>query len=117
MLALLSPAKKLDLTPASSRSVSTSQPVLMEDVEALMVTTRDLTPANLSKLMGISDKLAELNHQRFQDFATPFTDDNAKAAVLTFAHWALAAFDPTTAYIHIGILAAIESVRVRLQRR
>lgn len=39
------------------------------------------------------------------------------AAVLTFVHWALAAFDPTTAYIHIGILAAIESVRVWLQRR
>ena len=39
------------------------------------------------------------------------------AAVLTFAHWALTAFDPTTAYIHIGILAAIEIVRVALQWR
>lgn len=39
------------------------------------------------------------------------------AAILVFAHWALAAFDPTTAYIHIGILAAIEIVRVWLQRR
>lgn len=39
------------------------------------------------------------------------------AAVLTFAHWALTAFDPTTAYIHIGILAAIEIVRVALQAR
>lgn len=39
------------------------------------------------------------------------------AAVLTFVHWALAAFDPTTAWIHIGILAAIETTRVTLQRR
>ena len=39
------------------------------------------------------------------------------AAILTFVHWALAAFDPTTAYIHIGILAAIEIVRIALQRR
>ena len=39
------------------------------------------------------------------------------AAVLVFAHWALAAFDPTTAYIHIGILAAIGIVRVIVQRR
>ncbi len=39
------------------------------------------------------------------------------AAILTFVHWALAAFDPTTAYIHIAILAAIELVRIRLQRR
>ncbi|AKM10714.1 sulfite oxidase heme-binding subunit YedZ [Croceicoccus naphthovorans] len=39
------------------------------------------------------------------------------AAVLTFAHWALSAFDPTTAYIHIGILVAIEGLRIGLQRR
>ena len=39
------------------------------------------------------------------------------AAVLTFVHWALAAFDPTTAYIHMGILAAIEGIRLTLQRR
>ena len=39
------------------------------------------------------------------------------AAVLTFLHWVLAAFDPTTAYIHMAILAAIELVRIVLQRR
>ena len=39
------------------------------------------------------------------------------AAVLTFLHWALAAFDPTTAYIHIAALAAIELARVGLQLR
>ncbi|MCD1622939.1 sulfite oxidase heme-binding subunit YedZ [Citromicrobium bathyomarinum] len=39
------------------------------------------------------------------------------AAVLVFVHWALSAFDPTTAYINIAILAAIEIVRVWLQWR
>ena len=39
------------------------------------------------------------------------------AAVLVFVHWALTAFDPMTAYIHIGILAAIWIVRIALQRR
>ena len=39
------------------------------------------------------------------------------AAILTFLHWALSAFDPTTAYIHIAILTAIELVRIALQRR
>jgi sulfoxide reductase heme-binding subunit YedZ len=37
------------------------------------------------------------------------------AAVLTFLHWAWSAYDPTTAWIHTGILAAIEIVRVALQ--
>lgn len=39
------------------------------------------------------------------------------AAVLMFLHWVLASFDPTTAYIHIAILAAIEIVRIGLQMR
>lgn len=39
------------------------------------------------------------------------------AAVLTFLHWALTAFDPATAYIHIAVLAVIELVRIWLQRR
>ena len=39
------------------------------------------------------------------------------AAVLAFAHWALTAFDPGTAYLHIAALAAIELVRIALQAR
>lgn len=39
------------------------------------------------------------------------------AAVLTFLHWVLAAFDPTTAYLHIMALAAIELIRIGLQTR
>ncbi len=39
------------------------------------------------------------------------------AAILMFVHWVLAAFDPTTAYWHIAVLAVIEIVRIILQRR
>jgi methionine sulfoxide reductase heme-binding subunit len=39
------------------------------------------------------------------------------AAALTFVHWVLASFDPTTAYVHIAIMAAIELVRIVLQLR
>lgn len=39
------------------------------------------------------------------------------AAILTFLHWALTAYDPTTAYVHIAALAAIELLRVVLQMR
>ncbi|WP_247714129.1 sulfite oxidase heme-binding subunit YedZ [Qipengyuania xiamenensis] len=39
------------------------------------------------------------------------------AAVLVFLHWVLSAFDPTTAWIHVGILVVIEGVRVVLQYR
>lgn len=33
-------------------------------------------------------------------------------AVLTFVHWVLVAFDPLVAYIHIGVLAAVEIWRL-----
>lgn len=39
------------------------------------------------------------------------------AAILMFLHWVLLSFDPTTAYIHIGIMAAIEFPRILIQRR
>lgn len=39
------------------------------------------------------------------------------AAVLVFLHWVLSAFDPTTAWIHVGILVGIEGVRIVLQSR
>jgi sulfoxide reductase heme-binding subunit YedZ len=34
------------------------------------------------------------------------------AAALSFAHWILEAFDPTTAYAHLAVLAAIQSARL-----
>jgi len=39
------------------------------------------------------------------------------AAALTFGHWILTAFDPTAAYVHLAILAALEAVRLRLGYR
>ncbi len=39
------------------------------------------------------------------------------AAILTFLHWVWSAFDPTTAWIHVGILAVVEIVRIALQQR
>lgn len=39
------------------------------------------------------------------------------AALLAFAHWALASFDPTTAYLHVTALGAIELLRIGLQNR
>lgn len=84
MLAVLSPAKSLDLAPLA-RDLPVTEPRLGEDIAALSEVTRRLGPADLKGLMGISDNLAELNHERFQRFSWPFTRDNAKPAALTFA--------------------------------
>src|SRR5690606_13961764 len=39
----------------------------------------------IGKLMSISDKLAELNHQRYKEFNTPFTREKARPAIYAFA--------------------------------
>lgn len=39
------------------------------------------------------------------------------AAVLALAHWVLTAFDPRLAYLHAGVLAALEAARIALQAR
>ncbi|NTZ43182.1 sulfite oxidase subunit YedZ [Altererythrobacter sp. SALINAS58] len=39
------------------------------------------------------------------------------AAILMFLHWALLSFEPTTAFIHIGIMTAIELPRILIQWR
>jgi sulfoxide reductase heme-binding subunit YedZ len=38
------------------------------------------------------------------------------AAALTFGHWMLTAFDPTAAYVHLAILAALEATRLMSSR-
>ena len=39
------------------------------------------------------------------------------AAVLVFAHWLLVAFNPGGAFLHLGVLAALEGYRVWKQQR
>lgn len=39
------------------------------------------------------------------------------AALLTFAHWVLVAFDPLAAWVHAGALAVLEGIRIVLRRR
>ncbi len=83
MLAVISPAKKLDESAAKLK-LATSQPVLAEQIQDLLTVTKDLTRADLRSLMSISDNLADLNFQRYRSFSFPFTEDNAKPAIETF---------------------------------
>lgn len=83
MLIVVSPAKALDFeSPLSTKKHS--QPILLEQSADLAVIMAKKSPGDLSKMMSISAKLAGLNHERFQDWTTPFTTDNARPAVLAF---------------------------------
>jgi cytoplasmic iron level regulating protein YaaA (DUF328/UPF0246 family) len=83
MLLVVSPAKNLDFESPLPTDKFT-QPELLEHSQALMTYCQKLTPADISTLMGISDKLAGLNAARFGEWSMPFTVDNARQAVLAF---------------------------------
>lgn len=83
MLLVISPAKNLDFeTPAKTTQSTT--PDFLDEAQLLIDQLRDLAPQDISKLMSISDKLGVLNYDRYQQWSTPFTSDNAKQAVLAF---------------------------------
>ncbi len=82
MLLVLSPSKTLDLQ--SWPMATHTQPEMLDDTMLLAAKLKSYSPAKLQALMDISEKLAALNAQRYKDFKTPFTKDNAKQALLTF---------------------------------
>ncbi len=69
MLIALSPAKTLDFSPAPD-GLTATRPLFGKDTAELARIARTLHAADLKRLMGISDKLADLNVGRFQAFKT-----------------------------------------------
>ena len=83
MIIVLSPAKTLDFATPPTIAEHT-QPVLLEQSQMLIRQLRDLSPVEIGKLMGISDKLSVLNVTRYAEWSLPFSVSNAKQAVLAF---------------------------------
>ncbi|MBC7639384.1 MAG: peroxide stress protein YaaA [Rhodoferax sp.] len=83
MITLLSPAKSLD-TASRLPTRKASQPRLLDRSVELIEVMRRKSPDEVAELMDISADLAELNVERYRDFAVPFTKRNARPAVLLF---------------------------------
>lgn len=83
MLMVISPAKTLDYESPLATDTYT-QPEFLDDACELVDQLKELEPHQISNLMSISDKLGQLNAERFQSWHTPFTPENARQAVLAF---------------------------------
>jgi len=84
MLITISPAKKLDFkTPPPVADYT--QPEFLDRTAELIDIMRNKDSFEIADLMKLSMKLADLNMQRFQDWHTPFTPDNAKQALFAFS--------------------------------
>lgn len=92
-----------------------TQPAFLEQSQKLISRTRKFSKAELMEFMAVSEKLAELNQQRFKDWKTPFSPDNAKQAVLAFTGDVYDGLEATTlkkrdlnyAQTHLRILSGL----------
>ncbi|MBB4120066.1 hypothetical protein GGR32_002378 [Mesonia hippocampi] len=83
MKIVISPAKSLELAKKIPTQHYT-QPIFMDEAVKINQNLASCTKVELSKLMNISDKLAELNFERYKAFSVNQTQQNARQAVYTF---------------------------------
>ncbi|MBW5291239.1 MAG: UPF0246 protein YaaA [Candidatus Ruthia sp. Asou_11_S2] len=82
MLAIISPSKTQDFSTSNIDEYTQTRQIKQSKIliEILKAKAQD----EIAQLMSISDKLANLNYERFQTFSTPFNPTNAKQALLAF---------------------------------
>lgn len=83
MKIVISPAKSLDFETKLPTKKFT-EPIFLSEAEIVHKALKEKSPAELKDLMHISDKLADLNWQRHQDWKVPFTNKNARPAIYMF---------------------------------
>ena len=83
MIILINSSKTLDFQQPPQISKCT-EPEQLTDAEYLVRELRALSESEISGLMGVSRKLANLTVERYANWKTPFTLANAKQALLAF---------------------------------
>lgn len=114
MYFVISPAKKLNEKKVNLTRKHT-QPELLTQARQLIPVLKQLAPHDIAELMGISDKLAVQNAERFNEWQPPFTLENAKQAVYLFNGDVYEGLDATTLFpealnyiqLHLGILSGL----------
>jgi uncharacterized protein len=83
MLIVASPAKTLDYQTPVKTKIATL-PDYLEHSQELINRVRQFSSLDISELMKVSTKIAELNFDRYEAWDKNFTADNAKQALLAF---------------------------------
>lgn len=114
MLALISPAKTLDYESALPTDQYTL-PRLLEHSQQLIDVSRKLSASEIANLMSVSEKIAQLNVARFNDWQPEFNFSNARQAIFAFkgdVYTGLDAYDLTLqdlefAQTHLRMLSGL----------
>lgn len=83
MLIVISPAKTLDYETVPKTKVFTTPDYLAQS-QQLINRLRNFSSLDISDLMKVSAKIANLNFERYETWKKPFTVKNAKQSILAF---------------------------------
>ncbi len=116
LIIVLSPSKRLDFEAAGVRKHT--QPAFLDDAQKLVGRMKKLSAADLQRMMGVSQKVADLNVARYREWKKPFTPGNAKQALLAFrgdvylglAAESFGAADLDFAQRHVRVLSGLYGV-------
>lgn len=82
---------KIVISPAKSLNFESPLPVqkhtdslFLKEAETIQKTLKKKKPKQLMELMDISEKLADINWERNQNWSLPFTAENARPAIYAF---------------------------------
>ncbi len=123
MITLLSPAKTLDYDTVD-RVVTTTIPECATQTNQLISILKKKSREEIKSLMHISDKLTELNFQRYKSFCKKYTADNSKSAIMAFKGDVYTGFDASSleeddllfANEHIRILSGLYGILLPFDR-
>lgn len=123
MLAIISPAKTLDFE-SPLVTLKFTLPDFAKESQELIKTLRNYDPAAISNLMGISEKLATLNYERYRQWRVDADAEKARPAILAFKGdvymgldaQTMRARDFTWAQKHLRVLSGLHGLLKPLDR-
>lgn len=110
MITLLSPAKTLDFESSIQTSVA-SIPIFSKEPEQLIKKLRSLSRQNIADLMHLSEKLTDLNYQRYKMWSPNPEKDLVRQAALMFKGEVYVGLDAYT-FTEQDIAFAQDSLRI-----
>lgn len=115
MLIILSPSKSLDLS-RSIRIIDYSEPVFEAEANALAKELRSYSRDDIQEMMQISEKLADLNYERYQTWDNPDVEQRRALAIFTgdayagLDAWSMGEEQLAYAQNHLRILSGLYGV-------
>ncbi len=82
MISIISPAKTQDFTKSALKTHTLA--IFAKESQELVSELKKLSKSDIQNLMSVSEKIAELNFNRFKNFQKEFNLENAKQAILAF---------------------------------